>query len=651
MILHLWQEEEDVCLYSRSAQKLLRIKAGRITTTSAALDPVGLQCTLLGISGFPNGGYGYLIVCVKSTRIVCSPIDDHAIYRVDKILILTIGQRWQLPQSSSLDDVETGSEDNELRINVQLEYKQASVLVHKFPAACKTILEGHTYYSDSVLLKGDSFHYNHYLARHLTGFAIHLVQGYVGFVKLRLQAEPINLLLVSKRSRHRNGLRYQRRGIDEHGHVANFVETSQITWQHSEIRIFKQIRGSIPLFWTQEPWTLHPVPVVRESHELTRKHYSDLEAYDHVISVNLAESAGREARLTDAFTNSMNVINQELVNFDFHRETAQAGGYDNLDKLCSLLIDRLTWTTTYNDDVLIDDQKQSTIVRTNCVDCLDRTNVVQAKLALSILKDYGEILNMSDFQERWADNGDAIAQQYTSTPALKGDFTRTGKREIRGVINDAKHALKRFYVNMIDDFYGQLVIDSLMGTADDDAVRMFEVSMHTDHQQQQRQRLITLEACKIILGLQCPGWNLLSPGYELLDRMREVVFLLDQSLLYVCAFDQLADKIVQMEVVPIQKLTRIISGVYITSIVHQAMTDPEANYGFMITWEDNETERMLAFKADHKHGKKVVEDIVSQLAEMTGLEVITRDIVGVKDHGVKGLVSIAEHRLYRMIWG
>jgi hypothetical protein len=34
---------------------------------------------------------------------------------------------------------------------------------------------------------------------------------------------------MSRRSRDRAGLRYQRRGIDDEAHVANFVETETIT--------------------------------------------------------------------------------------------------------------------------------------------------------------------------------------------------------------------------------------------------------------------------------------------------------------------------------------------------------------------------------------------------------------------------------------
>lgn len=39
---------------------------------------------------------------------------------------------------------------------------------------------------------------------------------------------PVELLVVSRRSRDRAGLRFQRRGIDDEGNVANFVETEMI---------------------------------------------------------------------------------------------------------------------------------------------------------------------------------------------------------------------------------------------------------------------------------------------------------------------------------------------------------------------------------------------------------------------------------------
>jgi hypothetical protein len=49
------------------------------------------------------------------------------------------------------------------------------------------------------------------------------------------------------------------------------------------------------------------------------------------------------------------------------------------------------------------------------------------------------------FNTLWADNGDAISKQYASTAALKGDFTRTRKRDYRGALTDMGLSISRFY--------------------------------------------------------------------------------------------------------------------------------------------------------------------------------------------------------------
>ena len=68
------------------------------------------------------------------------------------------------------------------------------------------------------------------------------------------QAKTVTIFLVSRRSRHRAGRRYKRRGVDPDGNVANFVETETIIYGENTkfFSSFVQIRGSIPLYWTHE---------------------------------------------------------------------------------------------------------------------------------------------------------------------------------------------------------------------------------------------------------------------------------------------------------------------------------------------------------------------------------------------------------------
>jgi hypothetical protein len=59
---------------------------------------------------------------------------------------------------------------------------------------------------------------------------------------------PADYIVISRRSRYRAGLRYQRRGVDEEAHVANFVETETIMRVEREkqqnVFSYVQLRGS-----------------------------------------------------------------------------------------------------------------------------------------------------------------------------------------------------------------------------------------------------------------------------------------------------------------------------------------------------------------------------------------------------------------------
>merc|ERR1711862_73951 len=63
----------------------------------------------------------------------------------------------------------------------------------------------------------------------------------------------------------------------------------------------------------------------------------------------------------------------------------------------------------------------------------------------------------------WSNNADAISKLYAGTSALKGDFTRTGKRTKRGMIDDGINSLQRYYLNNFLDADKQEGIDLMTG--------------------------------------------------------------------------------------------------------------------------------------------------------------------------------------------
>lgn len=134
------------------------------------------------------------------------------------------------------------------------------------------------------------------------------------------------------------------------------------------------------------------------------------------------------------------------------------------------------------------------------MDCLDRTNVVQSMFGRYILfQQFSERFGLKETGKRnlplgynvafkrnmltlpwisgevshrllWADNADSISRLYAGTNALKGDFTRTGKRTKRGALDDGVNSLTRFYLNNFLDADRQEGMDLLTGYAKFDNV-------------------------------------------------------------------------------------------------------------------------------------------------------------------------------------
>ena len=82
------------------------------------------------------------------------------------------------------------------------------------------------------------------------GWFTPLIQGYFGQATGKLGDAPVQITLISRRMHLRTGTRYNARGIDDLGNVANTCETEQIMLVYEKFLISHvQIRGSVPVFW------------------------------------------------------------------------------------------------------------------------------------------------------------------------------------------------------------------------------------------------------------------------------------------------------------------------------------------------------------------------------------------------------------------
>ena len=70
----------------------------------------------------------------------------------------------------------------------------------------------------------------------------------------------------------------------------------------------------------------------------------------------------------------------------------------------------------------------------------------------------------------WANNADIMSMFYTGTPALKTDFTRTGKRSYYGALQDGKNSVHRYVLNNFYDGYNQDSLDFFLSKLTVDSV-------------------------------------------------------------------------------------------------------------------------------------------------------------------------------------
>ncbi|KAI4468153.1 phosphatidylinositide phosphatase sac1 [Holotrichia oblita] len=326
---------------------------------------------------------------------------------------------------------------------------------------------GPAFQNQSILTRADPrFVWNFHLLKcfnksEFKNFTLPLIHGFISINQCMINGYNFTWALISRRSALRAGTRLFKRGIDKDGNVANF---------YPDLRY-------------KPPPRLTEVDIEEQKSACSRHLENTSLLYGRQILVNLVDHDRAEGRLGRAFEEMIHSIGLSSVRyeaFDFHSECRHM----RWDRL-SILIDRLSFDQDemgffllMRDGSLI--SLQDGVFRTNCIDCLDRTNVVQSMLArralttvlrkLTILRSNENIDDHQNFERLfksvWADNADLISIQYSGTGALKTDYTRTGKRTRAGLLKDGFNSLTRYYKNNFTDGFRQDALDVFHGLAD-----------------------------------------------------------------------------------------------------------------------------------------------------------------------------------------
>ncbi|KAG4929515.1 hypothetical protein JHK82_046577 [Glycine max] len=300
-----------------------------------------------------------------------------------------------------------------------------------------------------------------------------------------------------------------------------------------------QNRGSIPLFWSQETSKLNIKPDIilskkDQSYQATRYHFENLvKRYGNpIIILNLIkthEKKPRESILRQEFANAIDFINKDLsdenrlrfLHWDLHKhfQSKATNVLQLLGKVAAYALtltgffycqttptlrpeECLKWPSTnnvdkgtfsptrhVNDDNRVDNRDadenysvkppmlQRGVLRTNCIDCLDRTNVAQYAYGLAALGHQLHALGVIDhpkidLDEPVADDlmgfyermGDTLAHQYGGSAAHNKIFSeRRGQWRAATQSQEFFRTLQRYYSNAYMDAMKQDAINVFLG--------------------------------------------------------------------------------------------------------------------------------------------------------------------------------------------
>lgn len=337
-----------------------------------------------------------------------------------------------------------------------------------------------------------------------------IIHGYVDQASVSIYGRTAFITIIARRSRYFAGARFLKRGANDLGYVANDVETEQIVsealttsfhapggklFASPEYTSYVQHRGSIPLYWTQDNTGVTPKPpielnLVDPFYSAAALHFDNLfERYGSPIYVlNLVkakERTPRESKLLEEYRKAITYLNQFLPEknkiIQKHWDMSRAAKDPRQDVIQTLedIAENVVVTTGFfqnGDGVINPTRVQNGVARTNCIDCLDRTNAAQFVIgkralghqlhALGILGDTAieydtDAVNL--FTHMYHDHGDTIAVQYGGSQLVNTMETYRKINQWTSHSRDMIESFKRYYNNSFMDGQRQEAYNLFLG--------------------------------------------------------------------------------------------------------------------------------------------------------------------------------------------
>ncbi|KAK4545464.1 hypothetical protein LTR36_002814 [Oleoguttula mirabilis] len=327
-----------------------------------------------------------------------------------------------------------------------------------------------------------------------------------------------------------------------------FSNGKPVGGRETQVLAYVQTRGSVPVFWS-EVNTLHYTPKlhirgVESATQAAMSHFDEqIQLYGENYMVNLVNQKGREVKVKDAYEQMVKILQSSPVEkteadrrtsekFNIIEPTDKKSWYDHLHYVYFDFHNETKGLNWHRAQLLLDQlkdglvaggyfhgidmpsggidvrHKQTAVVRTNCMDCLDRTNVIQSMLGrwtltrmlidINVLRP-GESAQDDQtfehlFRNVWADNADVVSRSYSGTGALKTDFTRTGNRTRAGALQDLNNSITRYVRNNFTDGPRQDGFDLFLGAYRPDEAGIGSAQQFVDR------RPLLVQAVPYVLG-------------------------------------------------------------------------------------------------------------------------------------------------------
>lgn len=538
--------EDDMVEYTADeVHKILAmIESGNRPKSTSSKGNSGLfrSVSAFGIAGFVRflEGY-YMILITKRDRVAL--IGPHTIYKVEDTCMLyipNIGTHYMHPDESRyvkmFQNVDLSSNfyfsySYDLTHSLQYNMTPLQIFKNSYEESKKDEQKEKAANSKKTdVIYGiknkpcNKFLWNAFLQKPCEDmmhpdWVIHIIHGFIGQVNICVFGKPIFVSLIGRRSSQFAGTRFLKRGANCLGSVANEVETEQIVHDASvtflkkaSVSSFIQLRGSIPLFWSQDISKMVPKPqiVIDQADPyayVAGQHFNDVikRFGSPMIVLNLVkmrEKRRHESILTEEFHSAINYLNQFLppvhniqyIGFDMAgvSKKKDSNVMERLGKIANYCIKRTGFffhsqgpqDELWKSDQLKDIQGiktnygkcQTGVVRTNCVDCLDRTNTAQfavGKCALAYQLCAMGIISKPNLEydtdcvrmleELYEDQGNTLALQYGGSQLV---HRIKGYRKIATWTynsRDLVQTISRYYSNAFSDAEKQQSINLFLG--------------------------------------------------------------------------------------------------------------------------------------------------------------------------------------------